>query len=178
MLLLMIIQVNIIVLVMKNYLLIVLWILSQIIIVITVKILDYLVLIGTKNIMESTDQNQCLILCLISTGKLLNMMNHQDSSLLPYLYGLVMKLDGEPCVTMIMKVIPMLLKHLLLLLVENYILKNVLMLLIGMVKTLIYQLFMTLKLMEFVLDKKKDSLIAQEMINSTITTVVILKMSS
>jgi hypothetical protein len=99
----------------------------------------------------------------------------KDSSLLPYLYGLVMKLDGEPCVTMIMKVIPMLLKHLLTLLVENYILKNVLMLLIGMVKTLIYQLFMTLKLMEFVQDKKKDSLIAQEMINSTITTVVILK---
>jgi hypothetical protein len=68
-----------------------------------------------------------------------------------------------------------LLKHLLLLLVENYILKNVLMLLIGMVKTLTYQLFMTLKLMELVLVKKKDSLIAQEMINSTITTVVILK---
>jgi hypothetical protein len=99
----------------------------------------------------------------------------KDTSLLPYLYGLVKKPDGEPCVTMIMKVIPTLLKHLLLLLVENYILKNVLMLLIGMVKTLTYQLFMTLKLMELVLVKKKDSLIAQEMINSTITTVVILK---
>jgi hypothetical protein len=64
---------------------------------------------------------------------------------------------------------------LLMLLVENYGLRNVLTLLTGMEKALDYQLFSILKLMEFVLDKKKDLLTAQETHHSTIITVVIKK---